>query len=63
MRQYLVTQKGVVIIDISRISRDISHREIETQMESSFRGRNPMEASTLGYREFKIIIAVVAATM
>ena len=60
--QFLVTQKGVVIIDIGRLRRNkISHREIETHKESSFRGNNPMEASTSGSRETKSIIAVVAA--
>lgn len=59
--QCLVTQKGVVIIDISILrSREISQKEIETQRESSFRGRNPMEASTLGSREIRLIIVVVA---
>jgi len=59
-----VTQKGFVIIDIGRLrSKDISHKEIETQRESSFRGSNPMEASTLGSGEIILIIAVVAAVV
>ena len=59
--QYLVTKKGVVIIEIGRLrSKDISHIEIETPGESSFIGRNPMEASTSGYGEIRLIIAVVA---
>lgn len=44
-------------------SKEISHREIKTQRESNFRGSIPMEASTLGSREIKLIIAVVAAVV
>jgi len=44
MSEFLVTQKGVVIIDIGRLrSEDITHKEIESQWESSFRGSIPME--------------------
>jgi len=41
--QFLMTQKGVVIVDIGRFrSNNISHREIETQRDYSFRGNKPM---------------------
>ena len=64
MRKYLVTQKGVLIIDIRILrSRDSSHREIETQRESSFKGSIPMGDSTSGSRETKLIIVVVAAAV
>ena len=64
MSQCLMTQKKVLIIDIGGLrSKDISHREIETYRESSFRGRNPMEASTLRFGEIRCIIAAIVATM
>ena len=64
LSQYLVTQKGHVTIDIGILrSRDISHREIETQRESSFRVRIPMEARTSRYGEIILIILVVVTTM
>ena len=44
-------------------STDIFHWEIETQRKSSFRGSIPMEASTSGSEEIKLIIAVVAAAV
>lgn len=43
--------------------KNISHREIETQRESSFKGSNPMEASTSRYGEIRLINAVVVATV
>ena len=49
--------------ELPRGSREISHREIETQRESSFRGSSALEASTSGFGEIKLIIAIVAATM
>ncbi len=59
-----MTQKGVVIIDIGILrSREISHKKIETQRESSFRGSSPMEASTSGSGEIKLIIAMVVAAV
>jgi len=64
MSQCLVTQKVPMIIDIGIFrSRDISHRDIETQREFSFRGIIPMEVSTLGYGEIRHIIAIVATTV
>lgn len=62
MSQCLLTQKVVVIIDIGILrSNYISHREIDTQRESNFRGSSPIEASTSGSGEIRLIIAVVAA--
>ena len=53
-----------MIIGISILrSREITHRDIETQRESSFRGSCPMEASTSGSREIILIIKVVAITV
>jgi len=44
-------------------SKEISHREIETQRECIFRGSNPMEANTSGSREIRLIIAIFAAVV
>jgi len=56
-----VTQRGDAIIDIGIFgSKYSSNWEIETQRDSSFRGRNPMEASTSGPVEIRLIIIVVA---
>jgi len=45
MSQCLVTQKGVLIIEICILRRrEISHKEIESHKEYSFRGIIPMEA-------------------
>lgn len=64
MRQFLVTNEGVVILDIGRLtSSDISHWEIDTHRESSFRGSSPMEASNSGFRKIRQIIAVVATIL
>jgi len=62
--QCLMPQKGVVTIDIGRMrSKEISHKEIKIQRESSFRGSNPMEGSTSRYGKIKLIIVVVAAVV
>ena len=51
-----------MVIYIGRLrSKDISHTEIKTQRESSFRGIIPMEASTFGYGKIRLIIALVIA--
>lgn len=64
MSQCLVTRKGVVIISIGKLrSREIPHMEIKTKSESSFRGSIPMEASTSGFWEIRLIIAIDAATV
>jgi len=56
--------KEVLLIDNNRMrSIEISHREIETQRESSFRGSIAMEASTSRYGEIRLIIAVAAAVV
>lgn len=64
MSQWLVIEKGFVIIDIGILRRrEIYQKDIETQRESSFRGRNPMEASTSGSGEIRLIITLVTTTM
>ena len=64
MRQHLVTNKGVVIIDIGRLtSSGISRWEINTHRESSFRASSPMEASTSGSRKIRQIMALVATIL
>lgn len=37
--------------------------DIENKRESSFKGSNPMEASSLGFEEIRLIIVVDVTTM
>jgi len=64
MSQCLVSPKKVVIIKIGRLRNiNISHMEIETQRESSFKGINPMQVMTSRSNEIKPIIALVVVAV